>query len=344
MLQVEYDLMRMAKKLKQETFDLSGGQQMYEFKFKNETNDEEKKSTKQNLIDLIKGVEKTFEMTPKPTKPEDITLSRRELKEINQNKIKDEATDSLKSYLTDGLNKINDEYNTNRNKLDNELATSQMEGEERLKNLANSYEGKEQKAIDSAINRGMSRGSVIDEAVESINESKAEDLQVAKSEIDNKINSLNSQKELLETKKKNALEAFDIAYAVKLNEKIGKINEDLVTYNQKAQEFNDAQEKKEKEFNLKNEAEYQKNVDRIMDRNQQLIDFIAKQGRDGLESRMALKKSEIALDYLEGMKLADAFTMLVSDDELANALGDTAFQAVLKTITKRLKANSDYGI
>ncbi len=337
MLQVEYDLMQLAKKIKQETFDLSGGQQMYEFKFKNEANDEEKKSTKQNLIDLIKGVEKTFELSTMPTKPDDITLERRDLKEIDEDKIKNEASESLRSYLTDGLNKINEEYATNKNKLDTELSDSLNEGENTLKSLASSYDNKTQKAISSAINRGMSRGSVIDEAVGDINATKAEDMRTTKGEIDSKINALNSQKELLETKKKNALEAFDIAYAVKLNEKIGKINEDLVTYNQKAQEYNSIQEKREKEYNLKNEAEYQKNVDRIMDRNQQLIDFIAEQGREGLESRMALKKSELALDYLEDMKPADAFTMLVSDDELANALGDTAFQAVLKAITDKIK-------
>ena len=33
MLQVEYDLMMLAKKLKQEQFDASGGQEMYAYKF-----------------------------------------------------------------------------------------------------------------------------------------------------------------------------------------------------------------------------------------------------------------------------------------------------------------------
>lgn len=33
MLQVEYDLMMLAKKIKQEQFDASGGQEMYAYKF-----------------------------------------------------------------------------------------------------------------------------------------------------------------------------------------------------------------------------------------------------------------------------------------------------------------------
>ena len=44
----------------------------------------------------------------------------------------------------------------------------------------------------------------------------------------------------------------------------------------------------------------------------------------------------MALEFFESMKPADALTMLIEDAELANALGDTAFQAVLEALRQKL--------
>ena len=111
----------------------------------------------------------------------------------------------------------------------------------------------------------------------------------------------------------------------------------MATYNKKVAEYNNAIAEKEYNLHLKNEAEYQKNVDRIMDRNQKLVEFIAEQGRTGVESRIALVKSQMVLDYLDTMDTEDAVAMLLSDSDLANALGEVALDAVLKELAKELK-------
>lgn len=329
MLQIEYELKQLAKQKKQEMFNKIGGQEMFEYKFKNINQDEEKKSTKKELIDKIKGIEKSFELSEMPVKSDDVKLERKKAKDVNQDAIKEQATESLKSYLTDELNKINNDYEDAKIKINDDMNKTHKDAQDKMKSIESVYNQKERDVVNNSIKKGTQRGSILNEQIKDVNSDKAEDVQSVKSDLDAKISSLNSQKDLLETKKKNALDAFDISYAVKLNEKIAKINEDLLTYNQKVQEYNNTIEQKEKEYALKNEAEYQKNVDRIMDRNQQLIDFIAEQGRDGLESRMALKKTEMVLDFIESMDVADALAMMIEDEELANALGDTAFQAVL---------------
>ena len=336
MLQIEYDLKELVKQINQEMFNLSGGQKMFEYKFKDLNQDKEKQDGRKDLIEKIKGVEQTFQLSEMPTKAEDIKLDRKEYKDVDDEAIKTEATNSLKSYLTEGLNEINQDYADSKLKIDNEINEANTSSKNKLNTIDNSYNDKKQSTVNSSIKKGTNRGSILNEQIQDLDEQKEEDISAVKSDLDTKISSLNSQKELLETKKLNALNAFDIAYAVKLDEKISKINEDLATYNQKVQEYNNTIEQKEKEYALKNEAEYQENVDRIMDRNQQLIDFIAEQGRDGLESRMALKKTEMALEFFESMKPADALTMLIEDAELANALGDTAFQAVLEALRQKL--------
>ena len=129
-------------------------------------------------------------------------------------------------------------------------------------------------------------------------------------ELTKNINSLNSQKSLLEEQKQNALNSFDIAYAIKLSEKIDSINSSLDKKEQEIQKYNNEIAEKEAEYKRKKQQEA---ID--------YAEFISEYGIGSIEIMKSGEKYEIAKQYFADMDKDQALKELTTNPIYKSQLG-----------------------
>lgn len=308
---------------------------MLEYKFGTAEEMNEKQKRKQEILDKFKDIDNTFLIGGVGEK-EGLELDRLEQKEVDNEKIKKEAIEGLKSYKIEGENAINEEYETLNKKKDSEIESVEKELESDTLDIQNASMSAQKSATSKAINNGVARGSILSSKVENIQNNELETLKNLKNEANSKISTLNIEKELLASKKQNALERFDIAYAVKLNEKINSITEDIEKYNSDVLKYNNTIEEKEKEFALEAEKKYQDALSEATKRNEDLLDFIKEYGSYALNFRVQEQKAQYLEKYFDTISKAEALELLVSDENIKKHLGEENYMTLLEKMQGRV--------
>lgn len=323
---------RVIQRLNLEEFKQCGGFDMLEYKFGSEEQLSQKQKKKQEILDKFNQIDNTF-LVGGVKDSEDLNLDRLEKKALNEDKIKAEASEALKGYKMEELNSINEEYDTKKSKIDSEIARQKEVFESEMEDVKNASINAQLSAEKNAINRGVARGSILSSSVENIKNNELNELKNLKNDANSKILALNSELELLSTRKKNALEMFDIAYAVKLNEKIASLTNEIEKYNNDVIKYNNSIEEKEKEFALDSEKKYQDNLDSATSRNEKLLDFIKQYGSYALNYRVQEQKTKYIESLLDGLSPDEALEVL-NDSEIIKHLGEENYQKLLESITK----------
>lgn len=304
---------------------------MLEYKFGTDEEIDTRLKRKQEILDKFNDIDNTFLIGGTSGK-ESLKLDRLEEKELDNEKIELEAKESLKSYKLDGENAINEEYEDLDRKKTSEIDAVNKELESDTLNVKNSAVEAQKVATDNAINKGVARGSILASKVENIQNNELETLKNLKNDANSKISTLNTERELLATRKQNALERFDIAYAVKLNEKIGKITEEIEKYNLDVIKYNNTIEEKEKEFALDAEKKYQDALKTATSRNEDLLEFIKEYGSYALNFRVQEQKAKYLETYLDGLPKQEALEILVTDEGIKKHLGEDNYISLLQKI------------
>lgn len=300
-----------------------GGNGMYQYKFSDE--DEKRileqidsaKSQKESDTSLSNKFSQiddkydmSFDTNSKNENDSSIKFEKLDNVEINQDKIKKDAENSLAEEKKNEINSIIKEAENTKNDITASIQNVKTSAQTQKDNLDKLYEERKEVASDEALKRGLGRSSIIINQIDAFEKDKIDEYMAIDKELSSAINSLNAQLGELETNKQKALSDYDIAYAVKLNEKIKEINDELYQKQQEVIKYNNEIAEKEAEYNLSKEKQDASIKNDLISQQLDVAEFIEKYGINALYSLKYQDKFDVALDYFNNIDKATALNEL----------------------------------
>ncbi len=312
---------------------------MYTYKFSDEETEEISKKTAEydNIKSLFDGVDKKYDFSQEVNQEDyetQLNLERKQSGAKTDEEIQAQAQNELYDYQTSSKSAIENSYTKGVEGVEENLAKLENTTSTSKQNLAEAVESAKEKASNDALKRGLARSSIIVNKLASYDQTYlTEFANLEKTYIENQTK-LNSEKSLLEVQKQNALDAFDIAYAVKLSDKINTINEKLLKQEQEVLEYNNKLEQTEKEFDVKMQESLKKAEAESTKANMDYADFIAKNGEHAIEAIKEKEKYSIAQEYFATLPKHQALFELENNSYFKTQL-KSYYNVLLKEIEQK---------
>lgn len=284
--------------------------------------DEEKK--KKNLSDInskIDSITVKYGGSNQTSVPDKISLEKMEFSKPSQSEIVRQSEDSLRDYRSVGLQNIEDEFklkedNLNSNKDD--ILESNNQAKQKLDNY---YADAITSIENQALKRGLSRSSIVINQIDAFEKDKINEYKNLDAQLSNQINAINFELSALNSQKQTALNNFDVTYAVKLQEKINSLNQELSEREAEVIKYNN-------EIALK-EANFNKEVDELKNKLgsaswEDAIDMVKLYGEYGPNVVNRVKSDEIynsVKDYFKNLT-REEILYIMSDADFKKKLGD----------------------
>ena len=179
------------------------------------------------------------------------------------------------------------------------------------------YDASVTAAENQALKRGLARSSIIIGQLDGIEKSRAGELSSSAANLAKTLSDIDAKLNSLEAKRNSALESLDLEYASEVQTEIEKAVSDLNKKKQEVIDFNNKVRQLEGEYGLKKEKQK-------ASIKQAENEFRLKNGMDvdaGYDDATRTKMM-YCLEYLNGMKRADALKKLTSDNMFAYYLGN----------------------
>lgn len=307
------------------------GGRMYEYKF---SDGEGMKTSAEELKDKIKNIDDKYklDLTFDSTKDDiSLNLERQKYSRPSDEDIRKQAEDSLKSYEDKEQKDIENEYAAGNRKLDEESQKLGDDFESQTKKVEQTYENAKESNKNTFIRRGLSRSSIMQENLKNLDESKNAAQDTLAKELKQNLEKITIERDLLETQKQSALESFNIAYAVKLSEKINKLTESAKQAEDAVTKYNNQLEEKEKKFALSQQEHNIKQDNQKLKDNKFVLDYINEYGRVGLDWLIAKEKLTAAKDSIKGLSKEQALAQ-IERDGYRDILGDSVYKSLINYV------------
>lgn len=307
------------------------GGRMYEYKF---SDGEGMKTSAEELKDKIKNIDDKYklDLTFDSTKDDiSLNLERQKYSRPSDEEIRKQAEDSLKSYEDKEQKGIENEYVAGNRKLDEESQKLGGDFEAQSKKIEQTYENAKESNKNTFIRRGLSRSSIMQENLKNLDESKNAAQDTLAKELKQNLEKITIERDLLETQKQSALESFNIAYAVKLSEKINKLTESAKQAEDAVAKYNNQLEEKEKKFALSQQEHNIKQDNQKLKDNKFVLDYINEYGRVGLDWLIAKEKLTAAKDSIKGLSKEQALAQ-IERDGYRDILGDSVYKSLINYV------------
>lgn len=307
------------------------GGRMYEYKF---SDGEGMKTSAEELKDKIKNIDDKYklDLTFDSTKDDiSLNLERQKYSRPSDEDIRKQAEDSLKSYEDKEQKGIENEYAAGNRKLDEECQKLGGDFESQSKKIEQTYENAKESNKNTFIRRGLSRSSIMQENLKNLDESKNAAQDTLAKELKQNLEKITIERDLLETQKQSALESFNIAYAVKLSEKINKLTESAKQAEDAVAKYNNQLEEKEKKFALSQQEHNIKQDNQKLKDNKFVLDYINEYGRVGLDWLIAKEKLTAAKDSIKGLSKEQALAQ-IERDGYRDILGDSVYKSLINYV------------
>gem|GEM_PF-3983890 len=304
---------------------------MYEYKF---SDGEGMKTSAEELKDKIKNIDDKYklDLTFDSTKDDiSLNLERQKYSRPRDEEIRKQAEDSLKSYEDKEQKVIENEYAAGNRKLDEESQKLGGDFESQTKKVEQTYENAKESNKNTFIRRGLSRSSIMQENLKNLDESKNAAQDTLAKELKQNLEKITIERDLLETQKQSALESFNIAYAVKLSEKINKLTESAKQAEDAVAKYNNQLEEKEKKFALSQQEHNIKQDNQKLKDNKFVLDYINEYGRVGLDWLIAKEKLTAAKDSIKGLSKEQALAQ-IERDGYRDILGDSVYKSLINYV------------
>lgn len=296
---------------------------MYKYTFSDEDSEKlkEKTSISNNLLEKFKDVDKKYSISEREYQSPSLNLEKMTYEKPTQEEVNKQAENSLKEYKDKSLSSINDEYQTKLEKIDTKISEQKASTENEKQELEQLYGSLKKNASDEAVKRGLARSSIIVNQLEAFDRDMLDNYMKLDKEFKTAFSDLQAERDLLEVQKDNALSSFDISYAIKLEEKINSINDEIAKKEETVLKYNNDIAEKEAEYYAEQE-ELKKKLERE-DREdvQDFIEFITKEGAVAYEDLIAKEKYENAYSILKDIPTIDAINELKNNSEYRKQLG-----------------------
>lgn len=297
------------------------------------SNEDKKKKSVNDLLNEISNINNKFTNTNKIDLPEEIKLDKLDKINKNDNEIKTSSENALADFKDASIEKINNEISAKENELNANKNNLKQQNEEDKTKLQSYYDNAKQNASDQALSRGLGRSSIVINQLGAFDQNQINDYKALDKELSENVSKINSDISLLTSQKEKALNDFNIEYAVKIQEKIAELNNELFKKNEEITKYNNEISLKEAEFNkelseLKNKLKND-NFDNDID--------IAKiYGEYGQNVINRIKQDEIyntTKNALGALSREEAIEML-NNPELKSALGEDNYKKLFAELSK----------
>lgn len=264
----------------------------------------------------IDSISKKYRSSNQESVPDKIELERISYKKPTDEEIKQTSEELLKDYKNSSIKNIDDEY---KKKEDNLYSNKSqlIENNDSTKQKLNDYYTDASKNVEAqALKRGLCRSSIVINQLDAFEKSKIDDYKKLDDELSSQINAINFELNALSSQKDNALNSFNISYAVKLQEKINSLQEELTKKENEVIKYNNEIAVKEAEFNKKVD-ELKNSIDK--DNWEEAIKQVDLYGKYGSKIIDKARNEEIystVKEYLDSL----------SDEELDYVLSDPDFK------------------
>lgn len=272
------------------------------------------------LIDKLKTAESSFLTLdiPEYIAPE---FEKMDKLVIDKEDIKKQAEDSLFEYRNSNLNNIENNYinkekELNENKTD--LISANINAKEELSKY---YDTARENASNDALKRGLARSSIIINKLDAFNNDEINTYKELDKEYNDNLMVIEFELNSLTKQKQQAINDFDIAYAVKLNDAITKLNADLAEKQAEIIKYNNEIAEKEKKY-LDDYNELVKDIkSKNIDKDADLMDLSAKYGSKVIENYRKNLINEIFNSYAKNMEKEKVLDLLNNNEDLRKVLG-----------------------
>jgi len=304
------------------------GEKLYNYKFNDDFSNKlvssynlnKNKDDLKKIENKINDINNSFVFSniPEYVKPE---LQMLEQKFKSPDEIKKDAVDSLSEYKNSNLNKINDTYKTKSDEL--EVKKQGLNKSLKLsKNEVSKYfDDVREKANVDALKRGLSRSSIVINQMNAFDNDELSALMDLDKDFSNNLNSINFELNSLNLQKQKALSDFDIAYAVKLNDKITSLNEELSKKNAEITKYNNQIIEKEQNYNNRYQELVKDIKNENFDKNAKMLDLVSKYGEKMVSNYKVNQIYNLLDGYFADMSQQEIIDSL-NNSGLISALGN----------------------
>lgn len=282
-----------------------------------------------DLINKIKDFTSKFEGVSNNVPESNVSFERLADIKIDDEQIKNQAEEELLSYKKENYDKILNQTIEKEAELKENKESLQENYNSAVENIAKSYDAVREKASDDALNRGLQRSSIVINKLDAFNQDEINTYNTLNKELTASLNAIDFELNSLEAQQELALDEFDITYAVKLNEKIASLKQELLDKQTEITRYNNQIAEKEANFDLK----YQELVNTMnkenWNQNMDMLDMSAEYGSNVLEKYKQNQIYNIVDNYLAGLSKAEAKTLLESNDTVKSYLTSQNLNSLL---------------
>lgn len=301
---------------------------MYEYKFSDDESDEieNKSNSLDNLLKSFGEIDSKYSLKSTDSIVDDgasLELERQTFERPTQEGVESQAKDSLADYQNSSLQSIENDYQKSLNAVDENLSSLEQKTNSSKQSLQTEYQSAKEYAANDAIKRGLARSSIIVNKLAQYDESMLTQFGEIEKNYLQTSQKLTQEKSLLEVQRQNALDAFDLSYAVKLTEKISSINEKLDKTENEVIEYNNKMEQLEKEYEADRQKQLDDKKESLENSNLKLLEYFAKYGTAQVEKIKEEEKYNLAYSYLMNLPKEQALIELQNNPSFKSNLKTT---------------------
>jgi len=234
--------------------------------------------------------------------------------DFSKEQIEKEANNFYKDEIETKKDDLDKKYSDKQEDLLESKENAFLNQEKNEQKIETDYNNKSKQSLYNSIKQGIARSSIENGKQEKLINQKNTALENLKNETNLKLEKIENSLAILNQEKEKAMMDFDLAYAVKIKDKINKLEaeynkqkEEAIKYNQKIEEderkFNEEQQKK-------SEA-YDKEVIRKMEEHENNLKTLGVFKVYGEE--IINEKQELALNFLNSIPKQEAVDICLSD-------------------------------
>lgn len=283
------------------------------------------------LITSIEDVNNSFSLVDTPDYVEP-NFTKLESLNKSQEDIESEAKNSLEDYKNTNLSAIDKSLEDGTLEIENNKKSVTEAKDKTVASTKENYANAKRDASNDALKRGLARSSIVVSVLDAFSKDEIDTLNSIEKEYNDSISALDFELNALNAQKTKALNDFDIAYAVKLNDKIASLTKEYDEREQEIIEYNNDIAKKEKDYLDK----YNSLVSDIQNTNfsntLKKNELITKYGNKAVSSYIKNQVYDLLDNYFAN-KSSDEIASILSDERLKNALGQN-YEEALKRYQK----------
>lgn len=299
---------------------------MYQYSINEKDTEEIQKlqNISSNINSKLQEIDNKYETTLNTNR--DVTYNPPNFQKIEyvaptEQQVKEKAENSLSEYKTSSIDAINQKYDDKISDIDEKVVTKQKMLSAEKQELEEIYGSLKQNASNEAQKRGLQRSSIIVNQLEAFDRDKLNQYLKLNNEFKTTFNQLTSEKEILNSQKNSALSSFDITYAIKLQDKIDAINNEIEKKEQEVLKYNNEILEKESEY----QREYEDNMNKLLREDRidttNLLEYLSKYGTSALEELKAKEKYTIVENAIRDLTKEQALNEVRSNANIKSQLG-----------------------